>query len=54
MASEVLQYSETLFALAILLALVPLIVHMAVSDRPDARMRFLLNLMGRFPKSDDP
>jgi hypothetical protein len=53
MASEVLQSSETLFALAILLALMPLIVRMALSDRPDAHMGFLLDLMEGFPKSDD-
>jgi hypothetical protein len=54
MALEVLQYSETLYALAILLALVPLIVQMALSDRPDAHMGFLLNLVEGFPKTDDP
>jgi hypothetical protein len=51
MASEVLQYSETLFALAILLPLVPFIVQMALSDRPDAHLGFLLNLVERLPKS---
>jgi hypothetical protein len=54
MASKVLESLGTLFALAILLALVPLIVQMALSDRPDAHMGFLLNLVERFPKSDDP
>jgi hypothetical protein len=54
MASEVLQSSETLFALAILLVLVLLIVQMALSDRPDARMGFLLDLVEGLPKSDDP
>jgi hypothetical protein len=53
MASEVLQSSEALLALAILLALVPLIVRMALSNRPDAHMEFLLDLMEGFPKSDD-
>lgn len=54
MASEVLQSWETLLSLAILLALVLLIVRMARSDRPDARMGFLLDLMEGFPKSADP
>jgi hypothetical protein len=54
MASEVLPYSETLFALAILLALLPLIVKMALSDRPDPHLEFLLNLAEGFPKSDAP
>ena len=53
MASDVLQSSETLLALVVLLALVPLIVRMALSDRPDARMGFLLDLLKGFPKSAD-
>jgi hypothetical protein len=54
MASEVLQSSETLLALAILLALLPLIVRMAPSDRPEAHMGFLLDLEEGFPRSADP
>lgn len=42
-----------MLALAILLALVPLVVHMVLSDRQDAHMGFLLDLMEGFPKSDD-
>jgi hypothetical protein len=54
MASEVLSYSETLFALAILVALAVFIVEMALNKRPDAHMEFLLNLAGELPKSDNP
>ena len=54
MASDFLESSECLLALVVLLALVPFIVHMVLSDRQDARMGFLMDLMERFPKSDDP
>jgi hypothetical protein len=54
MASELLPYSETLFALAILLALLLLIAKMALSDRPDPNMEFLLTLAEGLPKSDAP
>ena len=54
MASEVLSYSETLFALAILVAVVVFIVKMTLSKRPDPHMEFLLNRAGELPKSDNP
>jgi hypothetical protein len=54
MTADFLNSSETLLALLILVALVFVIVCTAFSDRPDAHMRFLMDLMGDLPKKDDP
>jgi len=53
MVFDTIQNSETLLVVAIVVVMVPIIIWMFRSDRPDGHMDFLLGLMERFEKSTD-